>query len=197
LPTESYQRGDWPSKSFRRTATEIVSLREREITARRDKDALQPLPRRPGCQASEETEMEGGLRIRGDATAFAPPMIPGGRQPRRTVRAMNPKSGCSYWTFQANGPMQSAPRVSNARVWRCRPGGSPCSRFGYDGQRLLAFSTEAETKGGYFGGSAGARGDTMEEIPRGNISSWPRNGEAALFGMKRLGFFEQAVRASC
>ena len=125
-PTGSYRRADWPSKSFRRTATEIVSLREREITARRGEDVLQPLPRRPGCQASEETEREGGLRTRGDATAFAPPMIPGGRQPRRTAGAMNPKSGCSYWTFQANGPMQSAPRVSNARVWRCRPGGSPC-----------------------------------------------------------------------
>jgi hypothetical protein len=55
--------------------------------------------------------------------------------------------------------------------------------------RLLAFSTEAEIKRGYFGGSAGARGDTMEEIPTGNILSQLTNGEAVPFGMTRSGAF--------
>jgi polyvinyl alcohol dehydrogenase (cytochrome) len=51
----------------------------------------------------------------GDITAFAAPTIQNGTlfvgSASGTVHAMNPKSGCLYWTFQANGPIRSAPLV--------------------------------------------------------------------------------------
>ena len=51
----------------------------------------------------------------GDITAFGAPTIQGDvlftGSAGGTVHAMNARSGCLYWTFQANGPVRAAPLV--------------------------------------------------------------------------------------
>jgi polyvinyl alcohol dehydrogenase (cytochrome) len=53
--------------------------------------------------------------FRGDIIAFGAPTIRSGTlftgSASGTVHAMNAKTGCLYWTFQANGPVRSAPLI--------------------------------------------------------------------------------------
>src|SRR5262249_17599439 len=51
----------------------------------------------------------------GDIAAFGAPTIQGNvlftGSASGTVHALNTKTGCLYWTFQANGPVRAAPLV--------------------------------------------------------------------------------------
>jgi hypothetical protein len=108
-----------------RTGAETVNSREQKETT----NAIFSLCRKQaGCQAGQESETEGGLRIRGDTTAVAAPMI----QEGWLLVGRAARTGqCWYWTFQANGPVRSVPlmvqnRVSKRSHLAIRSGGSPC-----------------------------------------------------------------------
>ncbi len=63
-------------------------------------------------------ELKWAFGFAGDVTAFAAPIIVDGTMfvgsAGGTVHALDAKSGCLYWTYQADGPVRSAMAVSSA-----------------------------------------------------------------------------------
>ena len=75
--------------------------------------------RSAGLKAADlgKLELKWAFGFAGDVTAFAAPTIVNGTMfvgsAGGTVQALDAKSGCLYWTYQANGPVRAAMGVSS------------------------------------------------------------------------------------